>query len=436
MAPRWTNAELDAELARRVAAQARIANALVELDRHSGHRLLAATALTGASARRWADVRELLPRLWADLAVHRTTVAAACAARTRRPRPGEAEWVEVHRLLVEPSIEVDRTPVALRDRGIAGASVEIRRATLGELADRMDASFREVVGVLETAESVHLAVLAALGPLAERLRGARSRAAALLDPADRDATALGDLTRTVDERVAACAHDPLAHAGRGPHDLARELADDLDRALVTVEARLGALSAVCDAWAQQRAEVAAAVAALDDLWLREGRARRDACEVVADTGLAAPPDPRPALHRRLAALPGPAARPGPAALAALPRLAADTTDAAAALRAATERATGLTDRRGELRGRFAAYRAKAVRLGVAEEPVVWALAERVRALLDDGPADLRALTPALVAYQQRITTAGAGGAAPDPAVGATDDAAQDAAQDAGAGRSR
>ena len=406
MAPRWTNAALDAELARRVAAQARIADALVELERHPGHRLLAATTLSGTSARRWAEVRELLPRLWADLAVHRTTVAAACAARTRRTRPGDGEWAELHRLLVEPSIEVDRTPVALRDRGIDGASVTVRTATLGEVAERMDGSFREVVAVLDTAESVHLAALAALGPLAERLRAARSRAAALLDPADPDAAALAGLATAVDERVAACTHDPLAHTGRAPRDVAGALADDLDGALTGVEARLAALSAVCDAWAQQRAEVANAVAALDDLWLREGRARRDACEVVADTGLTAPPDPRPALQRRLAALPGPAARPGPAALAALPRLRADAADAADALRASTERAAGLTERRGELRGRFAAYRAKAVRLGVAEDPGVLALAERVRALLDDGPADLRALTPALVAYQQSVGAAG------------------------------
>jgi hypothetical protein len=424
MAPRWTNDALDAELARRVEAQARIADALVELERHPGHRLLAATALTGASARRWADVRELLPRLWADLAAHRTAVAAACAARTRRTRPGEGEWTELHRLLVEPSIEVDRTPVALRDRGIDGASVDVRTATLGELAERMDGSFREVVAVLETAESVHLAALAALGPLAERLRGARSRATALLDPADPDAATLANLATAVDERVAACTHDPLAHSGRPPRELAAELSGDIDAALGAVEARLAALSAVCDAWPQQRAEVAAAVTALDDLWLREGRARRDALEVVADTGLTAPPDPRPALHRRLAALPGPAARPGPTALAALPRLAADTADAATALRTATERATGLTDRRVELRGRFAAYRAKAVRLGVAEEPAVRALAQRVRSLLDDGPADLRALTPALVAYQQQVSVAGAG-AAGTPA-----------AADAEAGRSR
>jgi hypothetical protein len=399
MAVRWTDDALDAELARRVDAQARIADALVEVERHPGHRLLAGAALTGTSARRWGQARELLPRLWADLAVHRTAVAAACAVRTRRTRPNEREWAELRRLLVEPSVEVSRTQVALRDRGLAGAREDVHTTTLGELAEEMDTVFRELVEVVETAEAVHLAALAGLGPLAERLREARARAAGLLAPADPDATVLTDLTAAVDARLAACANDPLAHAGRGPADLA----DDLDATLGAVEARLAALESVRDAWPRQREGVAAAVTTLDELWEREARARRAAQDVVADTGLTAPRDPRLALHRRLAALPGAAARPGPDALAALPVLAADVADAGQALRAAIDRAAGLTDRRGELSGRFAAYRAKAVRLGVAEEPEVRALAERVRTLLDSGPADLRALTPALVAYQRRVS---------------------------------
>ena len=330
-------------------------------------------------------------------------VAAACAARTRRPRPGERDWAELQRLLVDSTVEVERTPVALHERGISGECEQVLTVTLGELAERMDAWFREVVEVLETVEAVHLAALAGLGPLAERLCEARAPGAVLLDPADPDVAALADLAAAVDARLAGCSHDPLAHAGRRPHDLA----GDLDDALTAVEARLATLTAVCAAWPQQRGAVADAVAALDPLWEQEGRARRQACDVVARTGLTAPPDPRPALQRRLAALPGPAARPGPRALAALPALAADTADAAAALRATTQRAVGLADRHAELRGRFAAYRARAVRLGVAEEPEVRALAERVRALLDAGPADLRALTPALVAYQEQVSgTAG------------------------------
>ncbi len=116
-----------------------------------------------------------------------------------------------------------------------------------------------------------------------------------------------------------------------------------------------------------------------------------------------PPDPRPALRRRLAALP--TQRPDAASLTALPRLVADVAAAADAVRAALGRAAGLADRRIELAGRFAAYRAKALRLGVSDDPEVTALAAQVRGLLASPPTDLHALTPALVAYQQRVNGA-------------------------------
>ncbi|HEX8519019.1 MAG TPA: hypothetical protein VF667_05455, partial [Pseudonocardia sp.] len=302
MAARWSDAALDDELARRVEAQTRIADALVELEGHPGHRLLATATLTGTSAQRWARVRELLPRLWADLATHRTAVAAACAVRTRRARAGEQEWAELHRLLVDRSIEAGRTPVALRDR-LGGAVEQVRAVTLGELADGMDAAFREAVDVVETAESVHLAAVAGLGPLAERLRDARHRAAALLDPADPDTAALAAIAAAVDARLASCAADPLAYAGRTPAELADGLvgstaggaagstaggaaggtagcrggsAGRSAGGLAAVEARLAALAAVREAWPQQHAAVAGAVAALDGLWEAEGRARRAA----------------------------------------------------------------------------------------------------------------------------------------------------------------
>ena len=93
----------------------------------------------------------------------------------------------------------------------------------------------------------------------------------------------------------------------------------------------------------------------------------------------------------------------------MPRLVADAAAAADAVRAALGCATGLADRRSELAGRFAAYRAKALRLGVSDDPEVTALAAQVRGLLASPPTDLRALTPALVAYQQRVNGAAAEG---------------------------
>ena len=386
--------ELDAELTRRVDEQARIADALVELERHPGHRLLATAALTGVTAARWAATQELLAALWADLATHRAVVADACAVRTRRPRPGEREWAELHELLAA-------RPVA--------SSAPGPTPTLGELAARMDERLREVAAVLEAVETVHLAALAGLGPLAERVRNAQVRARDLLEPDDPAAAALAALVASVDARLATCTNDPLSLPARLPRDLVDGLAgvgtdgDGTDGGIDAIEACLAEREATRGGWAARYRAAADAAAALDPLYDCEAQARREALDRVAGAGLPVPPDPRPALRRRLAALP--TQRPDAASLTALPRLVADVAAAADAVHAALRRAAGLADRRIELAGRFAAYRAKALRLGVSDDPEVTALAAQVRGLLASPPTDLRALTPALVAYQQRVNGA-------------------------------
>lgn len=381
--------ELDAELTRRVDEQARIADALVELERHPGHRFLATAALTGVTAARWAATQELLAALWADLATHRAVVADACAVRTRRPRPGEREWAELHELLAA-------CPVA----AAPGA-----RPTLGELGDRMGGRLREIAAVLEAVETVHLAALAGLGPLAERVRDAQVRGRELLEPDDPAATALTALVASVDARLATCTNDPLSLPARLPRDLVDGLAggSGSDGGIDAIEACLAEREATRDGWAARYRTAADAVAALDPLHDREAQARREALDRVAGAGLPVPPDPRPALRQRLAALP--TQRPDAVSLTALPRLVADVAAAADAVRAALGRAAGLADRRIELAGRFAAYRAKALRLGVSDDPEVTALAAQVRGLLASPPTDLHALTPALVAYQQRVNGA-------------------------------
>jgi hypothetical protein len=100
---------------------------------------------------------------------------------------------------------------------------------------------------------------------------------------------------------------------------------------------------------------------------------------------------------------------------------AELVDAAAALegqaRRAAERARelrsaadGLLGRRDELRGRLDAYRAKAARLGYAEDERLTEAYGRARDLLYVAPCDLRGATRAVFAYQQAL--AALPGAAP------------------------
>jgi hypothetical protein len=128
MTGRPSSDDLDAELTRRVDEQARIADTLTELENHPGLRLLqSAAAPTGVTATRWADVQQLLARLWTDLATHRAVVADACAVRTRRSRPGEREWAELHELLMTRTAGASTTRVSAAEQ-----------LTPRELAGRMD----------------------------------------------------------------------------------------------------------------------------------------------------------------------------------------------------------------------------------------------------------------------------------------------------------
>ena len=367
---------LDAELTRRVEEQARVADTLVALEGHPGHRLLAAASLIGVTAARWIAVQELLASAHADLAAHRAVVAAACAVRTRRRRPGGREWTELHELLAAPA---------------PGTTL-----TLGDLTARVDAGLREVAHVLETAEAVHLAALAGLGPPAERVRDARTAARDLLPPGDPDVAALDALAAAVDARLAACTNDPLSRPTPRPRDLADGLGGDLDR----IEDRLTELAAAQAGWADRRRAVADAVAALDPLWEWADRARRAALDRVTGP-VAVPPDPRPALRRRLGALP--ARRPGADALAALPGLERDVAAAGRAGPAPPPLATHQHVRRAGHARRGAPAPPKALRVGVSDDPQVVALTTEIRGLLDGPRADLAALTRALLAYQDQVS---------------------------------
>jgi hypothetical protein len=371
--------ELYAELARRDDAERRMATALVELERSPGHVLLATGTPTGRTAQRWAQAREASARLWQDFATYRAHVAAA--------RGATADPVELAALLHESTVEVGRTVV---ERRLTGDVEHVRTLTLEQLSVRMEDAFRLVSDVVEECAALHRTFLAGLASPAERLRAARALATEL----DAGVAEGAALTARVDDLDRACADDPLALAGQPTV----EVLAALDADITALASRLAAIAAVRDGWDAGLAEVGAALAELDALVVQEERDRRLAGERVVGPPLRPPPDRRPALRRRLAALTGPLG--WPARAQGLDVLRRALAEAHRELTAACELATGLLDRRAELRGRFESYGAKAARLGHAEHPDLLRLDGDIRGLLWSGPADLAAATRALVAYQR------------------------------------
>jgi hypothetical protein len=370
--------DLNAELARRVDAEQRMATTLVELERRPGHVLLSSITPTGLTAQRWATAQQALSGLWQDFATYQAVVAAARRA---------TDPVELHRLLRDPSIEVSRTIV---ERGLTGDVEHVVTITLQQLSDRMEAAFRDVDQVVEACASLHEAFLVGLAPLAEQLRAARELAVGL----DTEEAELAILTARVDDLDRACAADPLSLQGQPPAEVLSALAAEIR----AVSDRLAVIAAVRDGWAATVADLRAALDGVQDLAEQERRARALADERIAGPPLDPPPDRLPALRQRLATLTG---RVGwPARANSLNALRSAIEEANRELRAAHERAAGLMDRRAELRGRFEAYRAKATRLGCAEHPDLLRIDGDVRRLLWTRPCDLGAATRALLDYQR------------------------------------
>jgi len=370
-----------ADLAGRIAAQSAIAAALIDLEGHPAHQLLTAPGLTGTTEQRWSAGKAQLAALWDDFARFQAVVAEASVTDD----PGQR-----HRLLTGPAIEVGRTVVAER---ITGREEHVERITLDELTARMDTSFTEVRALLRAVQEQHEAHVARTDPLADALATAR-RFADTLD-AEAEAIRARTLSARLHELSEAAALDPLGAAE--PAALARldEIAADVER----LADRLTEAARLRGGWPAQLAEATRSVTAVEELRARAAAAHARAAEIVVGPIAELPEDHSRELRSRLAALDRGSWTTRATAMAELQAAVAAATRE---LTTAHQLATGLIDRRAELRGRFEAYRAKTVRLGRVEEPALLELADEVRELLWTRPCDLAAATRALAAYQRAL----------------------------------
>lgn len=389
---------LDAELARREDAETRMTASLLDLERHPGHLALADGSSTGLTGQRWLSAQQALAALWRDFAAYRGTVRAARMVRDSRPRPGERELAELHRLLVEPSVEVARTAVALPERGLTGAPERVETVALDELGTRMERAFTEVSGLVVAMETAQDGYLAAVVPVAEKLRAARRRIAVLgIRPAEKEAVTVAALTDRAAALDRAAAADPLGFAAGGP--AAATLAA-LVAEVDAVSATLTGYSDLDDRW---DGDLATARGTANELTARRALAERDrarAVELIAGPVPELPAGDPATVAAALAA--AEQATGWDRRTAALTALRAALDGAEDRLRTAHELVTGLLERRDELRGRFGAFRARAARLGRAEDAAVLELDAEIERLLWTKPCDLAAATRALAGYRHHL----------------------------------
>ncbi|WP_344598054.1 hypothetical protein [Actinomadura vinacea] len=377
----------------------RIGTALLDLERHSGHRLLDGAELAGETARVQAEVRSRMGELWTLFDLYGRTLGEAEELRARHARPGSAQLAELTRLLTGPSVELPAEEVPLERRTLLH-SPSGERLTLRAVVVRMTALYEEAARTVGAVDAVWSALLARLGSAEAEHRAVAEMVESLGMTADAE---YGRIRADLDARADTVRTDPLAFGRDGRADTAGfdALAADLAR----LKERFAEAVRFRARYDEQVGRLRDAVSRVRAAEEEVRRARAEVLAKIASPALPAPSLPAAALADRLAALHTlrDQRRWGELADRATD-LERATRDALEQVRAGLSLVTGLLDRREELRGRLQAYKVKAARLGHAEDPELARLYEEARALLWSSPCDLRKATVLLSGYQQAISS--------------------------------
>lgn len=380
--PALSQAEIDRELADRGTEIDAITATLLDLDKHPGLTLVRRFPPTGLTEQRWQPVRDALDLMWEDFGRMRAILDSARTIRAKRSKLDDSERAELTRLLRGRPHEVSRTPIPFAQRSLTGPSEHVLFVGLADTLDRMRATFPMIGEFLDAVDAVNTRIMSGLAPLQDQLDLAGGITAEL--------RAVGDgiadlLSRSATDPLALPMHEIDARIAELSAQLARES---------TVLAELGAMVAN---WPAAVAETRAGLAVLQQIHEQTVAAHERVERSILSGPLPAPLDRSTRLRAQLDELAAASGGAGP-----LLELRRRIADAQAAATAQLELVQGLLDRRSELRGRLAAYQAKAARLGVSEDRDVMASNQIAAGLLSRKPCDLAAVTRAIADYQQII----------------------------------
>lgn len=371
----------------------RMADALVAMDSHAGHQLLRNATLTGLTKRRWAEASSTMTVLWEQFNMHRRLLEQAKSVLERKARPGPAELGEVTMLLTGEVVELNAQQLPIEERSLTGPAVVSERITLTELVDRMKKAYAAVTEVLAAADTAWSTTIKKLDPLETDLRSAMALAASL----GVDDPTLDRVSDELAEMRQLALSDPMAVGNvKAPETLSADVVD--------ARARLARLASAKDSFDDRVARIEALLGEIGGAYSDANVAYATVMEKIASPGLPRLNDDAVGpLRARLNELPE-LWRAGQwrELASGLDELERDATSALAEARTQLRLVTGLLDRRLELRGRLEAYRAKANRLGHAEDLELSALHREAHTLLFTTPCDLPAATRAVNRYQQAL----------------------------------
>jgi hypothetical protein len=389
MTPEMATAERVATvLAERDAIQAN----LLELDGSFGKQVLEGATLTGQTKERWEQASAALATLWETFLAYGAVVDRIASLAGGGRRPAKKDMAELSDLLAGGCVVLPGTSVPLARRDLAATGRP--PVTLTTAVGAMRRAFTEVTEVTAAAEAVWAAVGIPLDAATSELAAARPLAAGL--GADIEAE-FRDAQSALDALRGASNADPLALWRDGQVDTAAAVR--LRDRVVALTPRIAELNRVRQQAQRRIDELAGAAAA--------ARAARQDAVAVRQEALtrvsALPPVPPDIAEPPLASL-GALASGGQWS-----RLAGEIDRAEAELASANQRtqelrrsATDAIGKRNELRGLLRAYKAKAARLGAAEDAGLAARYDEAYGLLWTAPCDLVTAEAAVLAYQRAI----------------------------------
>ena len=395
MAAVLTREQAAAAVAVAVAERDTIQANLLDLDGSFGKRLLAGATLTGETRRRWDAVTAAMTTLWQTFNAYSAVVDSA-AEVLAGGKLNAAKLAELDTLLHGASVRLARASSALARGDLTGkAETELTPAAA---VREMRKAFADAAEVVAAAEDVWNAITDQLQQVAADLAAARQRTDGLADSALADA--LGPAEAELGQLRDVLNSDPLALRHGSQVDTAR--LDRLRQRAAVAVSKADELATLRDHADQRISAVATAVSAAREAWQDAMAARERAAARIAAAALPQPPEVR-GLADRLAELePLKAAGRWPRLASEIDLLEGQAEAVANGCRDAERQATGLMDRRDELRGLLDAYQARAAKLGGAEDSELDARYDRARDLLWTAPCDLSAAADAVTHYQQAV----------------------------------
>jgi hypothetical protein len=385
---------------------------LLDLDGSFGRRMLAGASLAGETARRWMAAQAELASLWETFSAYSAVIDQAAAIAATLGRSPAAKIAELTALLTGPSVRLTRAPAPLAVRELTATGTT--ELTVQAAVSQMRRSYASVAAVCSSAAAVWNEIADGLAQAGTALDEARRQSEGVAD--DSLTAALGAADASLGQLRQTLNTDPLAfwHSDRVESASLDRLAGQVSAA----DARARELGQLRRDAGRRIAALGSAIAAARDTRQDALAAQQRAGAKIAGSAPAgaAPAGAAPAGIARPQPMPDLTALAGRVAgLADLQaagrwaRLAAELDETEQQLALATRRwheaeqaAAALLGRRDELRGLLTAYRAKAARLGAAENEQLELLYGRAQQLLWTAPCDLDAAAAAVTGYQQAV----------------------------------